>query len=324
MGVALGQMEGEKDVANFALESGSGNQIPDPVNYSPPNAIPSASSRPTIQIAEFTRPMPLALKEGRGVHEKGATASRRNYPYVGESVVGASSQPITVSSKAQPIPYTNDIQLTTSMTNQNGGLDPLTTPLEQLQNATSTSQNATRPPRPPKSTQRAGVKVTQALADWPPAFQEHMSPSQRNRTAGRHALSPNQISTGGDGGGARLRAATPQHYDTSNLVWKSPYRPLLQAVGDVSDSDEAEESGGYYSAVDQPEMHMPVMLPQTSGQHNLFLKRHEHNSLNSNVNPINFVIKKMMKTRRIAHRTSDSTSGSSMKVDTDSFMSRFS
>jgi hypothetical protein len=130
----------------------------------------------------------------------------------------------------------------------------------------------------------------------------------------------NQISTGGNGG------ETPQHHDPSNLVWKSPSKPLLQGVGDVldSDSDEADESGSYYSAVDEPEMHMPVMVPQTSGQLDLFWKQHEHNSLNSNVNPINFVIKKMLKARRIAHRTSVrtfSTLEPSIKLDTNSFIS---
>jgi hypothetical protein len=162
------------------------------------------------------------------------------------------------------------------------------------------------------------------LADWQPAFEEHMSPIQRNRTTGRHALSINQISTAGsDGGGTRLLAETPQHHDPSHLVWRSPFKPLLQAVDDVLGSDEADESGSYYSAVEEPEIRMSVMLPQTSAQLNLFLKQHEHNSLNSNVNPINFVIKKMMKARRIAY-SSHSTSGSSMKVDTDSFISRFS
>jgi len=353
-------MESEKDVANFVLESGSGDQIPDPfdfVNYSAPNDTPSFSSQPTSHIAEFIRftsqelpsiqnSIPLALKEGPVVSAadigdgKGAT----NDPDVDESVVGASFQRITVSSKAQPTPYTNDIHLSASMTNQNGGLDPLTTPLDQLQNTISTSQKARRPlPIPPtvpvsivpKSTEPAGVEVAQALEDWQPAFEEYMSPSQRNRTGGSHALSLNQIATGGgDGGGAQLPAEILQHHDPSNPVWRSPSKPLFQAVdNDDLDSDEADESGSYYSAidssgsyysaVDEPEMHMPVMLPQTSGQFNSFLKQHEHNSLNSNVNPINFVIKKMMKARRIAHST-HSTSGSSMKVDTDSFMSRFS
>jgi len=347
---------------------------------------------------------------------------------------------------------------------------------EQLQNTISTSQKAIRPlPIPPtvpvsmvpESTQPAGVEVAEALADWQPVFEEHMSPSQRNRTAGSHALSDeksvagyedpgmdtlrgsfsafdstirartarrtsqssntshlwmwppaaaapydntvswmssglpppsdslaglkrhqlydapiprddtsslrapsvrsqlvnkrpmlklddqeivhsysrpgqpqlpvthehrqaihgsiltpngyplNQISTGG---GAQFPAETPQHRDPSNLVWKSPCKPLLQAVDDVLDSDEADESGSYYSAidetgsyysvVDEPEVHMPVVLPQTSGdsgQFNSFLKQHEHNSLNSNVNPINFVIKKMLKARRIVHRMSVQT-----------------
>ena len=326
------------------LESGSGNQILDPFDFahhSPPNDIPSPSSQPTSHIAGFIRftsqelpsiqnPMPLALKEGPVVSAadigdgKGVT----NDPDVG--VVGASFQPITVSSKAQPIPYTNDIHLTASMTNQNGGLDPLTTPLDQLQNTIPTSQKARWPlpipptvpgPMVPKSIQPAGVKVARVLADWQPDFEEHTSPSQRNRTAGSHALSLNQIATSGDGG-AQLPAETLQHHDPSNLVWRSPSKPLFQAADDVVDSDE-DESGSHYSAVDEPEMHMPVMLPQTSGQFNSFLKQHEHNSLNSNVNPINFVIKKMIKARRIAHST-NSTFGSSMKVDTDSFISRFS
>jgi len=342
-------MEGEKDVANFVLESGSGNQIPDPfdfINYSPPDTIPSASSQPTSRIAEFTRStsretpliqnwMSLAPKEGPVVNatdigdKKGATSSRRNDPYVGGSVVDASSQSITVSSKARPIPYTNDIQPSASMSNRNGGLDPLKKPLEQLQN---TSQNARRPlpipptvilPMIPKSKKPAGVEVSQELAGWQPAFDEYMSPSQRNRTTGRHALSLNQITTGGGGGGARLPAETPQYHDP-NSVWRPPPLPLPQAVDDVFDSDEAEESGGYYySAVDEPEVRMPVMLPQTLGQLNLCLKQHERNSLNSIVDPISFLIKKMMKSRRTAHRT-HSTSGSLVKLDTDSFISRSS
>ena len=361
MRVTFLRMEGvEKDVANFVLESGSGNQIPhhfDFINYSSPDTIPLASSQPTSHIAEFTpytsqdlpliqNSMPLALKEGPVVSaadigdKKGAT----NGPDVGGGVVGASSQliqSITLSSKAHPIPYTNDIQLTASMTNQNDGLrlDPLTMPLEQVQSTISTSQNAIRPlPIPPtvlvsmvpNSIQAADVEVSQGLADWQPAFEEHcdMSLSQRNRTTGRHALSMNQISTaGGDGGGTRLAAESPQHHNPSNLVWRSPSKPLLQAVDDVLDSDPNEadksDSGSYYSAVDEPEMHLPIMLPQMSGQLNLFLKQHEHNSLNSNVNPINFMIKKKMKERRIAHSTY-STSESSMKIDTDSFISHFS
>jgi hypothetical protein len=346
-------MEGEKDVANFVLESGSGNQIPDPfdfVNYSPPDTIPSASSQPTSRIAEFTRStlretplmqnsMPLALKEGPMVNateigdKKGATtSSRRNDLYVGGSVVDAASQSITVPSKAHPIPHTNDIQLTASMTNQNGGLDPLKRPLEQLQNAISTSQNARRPlPIPPtvilsiipKSEKPSGVEVAQAFAGWQPAFDEYMSPSQKNRTARKHALSLNQISTGGDGGGTRLPAETPHHHDP-NSVWRPPSHPLPQAVDDVVDSDEAEESGGYYyCAVDESEVRMPVVLPQTLDQLNLFLKQHEQNSLHSNVDPISFLIKKTMKSRRTAHRT-HSTSGSSVKLDTDSFTSRSS
>ena len=356
MGTAFQLMESEKDAANFILESGSGNQILDPfdfAHYSPPNDIPSPSSQPTSHIAGFIRftsqelpsiqnPMPLALKGGPVVSAadigdgKGAT----NDPDVGGSVVGASFQPITVSSKVQPIPYTNDIHLTASMTNQNGGLDPLTTPLDQLQNTIPMSQKARRPllipptvpvPMVSKSIPPAGVEVARVLADWQPDFEEHTSPSQRNRTAGSHALNLNQIATGGDGG-AQLPAETLQHHDPSNPVWRSPSKPLFQAADDVVGSDEDEsgsyysaidESGSYYSAVDEPEMHMPVMLPQTSGQFNSFLKQHEHNSLNSNLNPINFVIKKMMKARRIAHST-NSTSGSSMKVDTDSFISRFS
>jgi len=343
MRVSFDRMAGEKDLATFVLESGSGNQIPDPfdfVNYSP-GTIPSASARPTSRIAKFTRPTSRELpsiqnstpKEGPAVSATniGDGKEATNDPDVGGSVVGASSHPITVP---RSIPYTNDIQLTASMTNQNGGPNPFTTtPSEQLQNTISTSQNVIRPlPIPPsvlvsmvpKSTHPAGVGVAQELADWQPAFEEHMSPSQRNRTTGRHALSMNQISTaGGDGGGARLLAETPQHHDPSHLVWRSPFKPLLQAVDDVLDSDEADESGSYYSAVDEPEIHMSVMLPRTSGQLNLFLKQHEHNSLNSNVNPINFVINKMMKARRIAYST-HSTSGSSMKVDTDSLISRFS
>ena len=298
MRVAFLRMEGEKDVANFVLESGSGNQIPDPfdfVNYSPPDAIPSAWSQPTSRIAEFTRStsretpliqnsMPLALKEGPVVKapdigdKKGATSSRRNGPYVGGSVVDASSQSITVSSKSQPIPYTNDIQLTASMADQNGGLNPLKKPLEQLQNTTSTSQNARRPlPIPPtvilsstipKSEKPAGAEVAQTFAGWKPAFDEYMSPSQKNRTAGKHALSLNQISTGGDGGGARFPAETPHHHDPDS-IWRPPSHPLPQAVDDVVDSDEAEESGGYYySAVDESEVRMSVMLPQTLDQLN--------------------------------------------------------
>ena len=336
-------MAGDKDLATFVLESGSGNQIPDPfdfLNYSP-GAIPSASARPTSRIAKFTRStsrelpsiqnsMPLALKEGPVVcaADIGDGKEATNDPDVGGSVVGASSHPITVS---RAIPHANDIQLTASMTNQNGGPNPFTTPpLVQLQNAIPTSQNTIRPlPIPPavldpKSTHPAGVEISQGLAGWQSAFEEHMSPSQRNRTTKRHTLSMNQISTTGDDGGeAPLLVETPQHHDPSNLVWRSPSKPLLQAVDDALDSEEADESGSYYSAVDEPDIRMSVMLPQTSGQLNLFLKQHERNSLNSNVNPINFVIKKMMKARRIAYSTGHSTSGSS-KVDTDSFISRFS
>jgi hypothetical protein len=49
-------MENEKDLATCVLESG-GNQILDPfdfINYSPPDAIPSASSQPTSRIAGST------------------------------------------------------------------------------------------------------------------------------------------------------------------------------------------------------------------------------------------------------------------------------
>ena len=400
MRVSVDRMAGEKDLAAFVLEYGSGNQIPDPfyfVNYSPPGAIPSASSQSTSRIAEFTRSTSRELSEeglvvnAMDMGDKKRATSRRNDPYVGgrESVVEPSSQSITVSSKAQPIPYPNDIQLTASlkegpvvgaadigdrkeatndpdvgesvvgasshlitvsraipytndirpsasMINLNGDPDPFTTPpLEQLQNTIPTSQNAIRPlptlptvlvSMVPKSTQPAGVlEVAQGLANRKPAFEEHMSPSERDRTSGRHALSMNQVPTTG-GGGTLLPSEIPYH-DPSNLVWKSPSKPLLQGVHDVldSDSDEADESGSYYSAVDESEMHMPVMLPQMSGQLDLFLKQHEHNSSNSNVNPINFVIKKMLKARRIAHRTSVrtySTSKSSIsKLGTNSVIS---
>jgi hypothetical protein len=429
MSVAFQLIESEKDVANFFLESGSGNQIPEPfdfVSYPPPDTIPSASSQPTSSIAEFIpftyrelpsrrNSLPLALKEGPVVSAtdigdgKGAT----NDPDVGGggakppragrdwgsgldlgsngldgirwewvtsttgyatrigfgpewrhshsgSVVGASSQPITVSSKAQlPISPTVPVSMVPKSTQPAGvevaqsnntntsylrimmlppgaaaPRDPRSrvkwrqlydAPVPRNSNEASSlrapsvrSQSVNKRPTIKFDDQEIAHSYSRPRQSQSPAAHQHPQ-AINGSTLIPDGYPLNQISTGGNGG------ETPQHHDPSNLVWKSPSKPLLQGVGDVldSDSDEADESGSYYSAVDEPEMHMPVMVPQTSGQLDLFWKQHEHNSLNSNVNPINFVIKKMLKARRIVHSTY-STSGSSMKVDTDSFVSHFS
>ncbi|KAL1745761.1 hypothetical protein HDZ31DRAFT_35741 [Schizophyllum fasciatum] len=58
MRLSLEQMETEKEMENFVLDYGTGNRIPDPpafVDYNKPDAIPSASSRPTARPAHFTR-----------------------------------------------------------------------------------------------------------------------------------------------------------------------------------------------------------------------------------------------------------------------------
>ncbi|KAJ7074327.1 SH3 domain-containing protein [Mycena amicta] len=58
MRLALEQMEPERDQENFVRSYGTGNQIPDPppfVDYKDPNAIPSASARPTYRVANFPR-----------------------------------------------------------------------------------------------------------------------------------------------------------------------------------------------------------------------------------------------------------------------------
>ena len=445
-------MAGEKDLATFVLKSGSGNKLPDPfdfVNYSPV-AIPSAWVGLTSRIAEFTRSTSrVAPPQQHMSNEAGPSAipTRRRFFFRRPSSNASTTSVASDASISTTLPDYSDV-LPEGQT-ELGEVPRSSIVPEQLPNTISTSQRARR------SLPRMGTR----LADWQPVLEGHMSPSQRNRTAGIHALSDekgvagyedpgmdtlrrwfgafgsiihartprrmsqssntsnrqmrplgavtpydytpswvssslpppqsladmkwhrlddapvsrddasslrapsvrsqlvnkrltikfddqeivnssirpgqpqsptthehrqaihgpilipdgyprNQISTGGDGGGAQLPAETLQHHDPSNPVWRSPSKPLFQAVDDVLDSDE-------------PEMRMPVMLPQTSGQFNSFLKQHEHNSLNSNVNPINFVIKKMMKARRIAHSTY-STSVSSMKVDTDSFISRFS
>ncbi|CAK5266131.1 unnamed protein product [Mycena citricolor] len=56
--LTLEEMEPEKDQENFVRNYGTGNQIPDPpifVNFTDPNAIPSASARHTFRIASFER-----------------------------------------------------------------------------------------------------------------------------------------------------------------------------------------------------------------------------------------------------------------------------
>jgi len=447
-----------------------------------PEGQTGSGEAPRLSNIPLSDPGPVAPPQQHISNEEGSLATPTRSFFFHHPSSNASMT--SVASIATPFPDYSDV-LPEGQTGS-GEAQRLSNIPEQLQNTISTSQKARRPlPIPPtvpvsmvpKSTQPAGVEVAQVLEDWQPVFEEHTSPSQRNRTAGSHALSDedpgmdtlhgsfgafgsttcagiarrmsqssntslqmrppgaaapydhtaswmssglpppsdsltglkrhqlydapvprddtsslrapfvrsqlvdkrptikpdeqeivhsytrpgqqspvthehrqaihgsilipdgyplNQISTGGDGGGAQLPAETPQHHDPSNLVWKSPSKPLLQAVDDVLDSDEADESGSYYSAIDESgsyysvvdepqEMHMPVMLPQTSGQFNSFLKQHEHNSLNSNVNPINFVIKKMLKVRRIAHRMSVqtySTSKSSIsRLSTNSFVS---
>ena len=125
-------------------------------------------------------------------------------------------------------------------------------------------------------------------------------------------------------------------HDT-NPVWRSHSQSFPQVIDDVLDSDLAEESGGYHSAIDEPEDYepedyepedhepedisdIPAIPPQMSGRLDLFLKQRRQRNSNLNVNPLNFVIKKEMKSRRITHRP-HSTSESSMKLDTDSFIS---
>lgn len=392
MKVAFERTEPEKDVEIFIREYGIG-KIPDTSDFvtgSAPDSTPSASAQPTSRIAgvvrSISREIPLLqnsmpLEEGpaadtTGVNE-GGTAFKKNEPYTSESVVDPSCQPTAMSSKAQPVPDTNGIQLTASMAkNQNDNVDALTKQLEELQ--VSTSQNTRRPltnpptvdSMVPKFTQPAGAEIAQALTDHEPALPgEHTSPRLRSSSTGRHALSLRQafISGGGDDDGAplpttaphqdqpiltpqqrqmlmgqhhQMLAAQPQQqeqmfqllqqqprmvhvlYHDSIPVWRSPSRLLSQAM---DDSDvQVEESGGYcHSSVDEPEVHTPVMLPQlTSDRLNLFLRQQHQHSLNSNVNPINFVIQKRMKLRRIATRVhSLSTSGSSIKLGTDSFIS---
>ncbi|KII95508.1 hypothetical protein PLICRDRAFT_48462 [Plicaturopsis crispa FD-325 SS-3] len=66
MRLALEQLEPDKDMENFVRDYGTGNSIPDPpafVNYTTPDAVSSASTRPTTHPAMFSRvsqrPAPL-------------------------------------------------------------------------------------------------------------------------------------------------------------------------------------------------------------------------------------------------------------------------
>ncbi|PFH52204.1 hypothetical protein AMATHDRAFT_46558 [Amanita thiersii Skay4041] len=58
MRLALEQLEPDKDMENFVRDYGTGNQVPDPpqfVNYNTPDAIPSASARPSTRPSNFIR-----------------------------------------------------------------------------------------------------------------------------------------------------------------------------------------------------------------------------------------------------------------------------
>jgi len=376
-------MKGKKYVKDFAWEYGTGDQIPDPDFFTHADGTPSALAQRTSRTAEFVRSTSreplrqnsddsIPLQEGpvtniAGVGDEGATAFQNNEPYTSESAVDDFPELTAALSGVQQIPDTHGIQLSASMTNQNGGVEALKQ-MEELQ--VSVSQNTRSPDSMvPKLTQPVGAEVAQAsVADHQVALLgEHTSLTPR-----RHSPSPSQVFTGG--GGAPFPTATiqqdqpiqvagysgwenglqhsvtlataisgsnerPQQQQMltvqrqlqrmdhgANLVWRSPSQLLPRSLDNVLDSDPAKESRECYdSAVDHPEG-MPLMsgiLPQTPGGLNLFMKqRHQRNASNSNVNPINFEIKKRMKTRRIVFRT-DSTSESSisMKLDTESYIS---
>ena len=120
-------MELEREMEGFVRDYGTGNQIPDPpafVNYQTPDAIPSASARPTTRPAQFTRsttreiPMrqnsvpaddePMTNTAGVGA----GGGSRRTDTHLQRESVDLSRQPTRSSQQPpQQVPYTNGTSL---------------------------------------------------------------------------------------------------------------------------------------------------------------------------------------------------------------------
>lgn len=152
MRLALEQMEAEKEMENFVLDYGTGNRIPDPpafVDYNKPDAIPSASSRPTARPAHFQRatqrrnqgPTPATAHPAPAQPEPEPAVNVAGVGAVGSMSRGASSRP-------------------TSMINGTASTGPAAS---QPQQPISRNQSYRRPP--PDTTSR--VESPEAMAERP-------------------------------------------------------------------------------------------------------------------------------------------------------------
>ena len=122
-------MELEKEMEGFVRDYGTGNLIPDPpafVNYQAPDAIPSASARPTSRPAQFTRSTTREIpirQNSSPVDDEPVTNTagvgagggvRRTDTHNQRESVDLSRQPTRSSQQHQPpqqVPYTNGTSL---------------------------------------------------------------------------------------------------------------------------------------------------------------------------------------------------------------------
>ncbi|KAI5831484.1 hypothetical protein K523DRAFT_350704 [Schizophyllum commune Tattone D] len=175
MRLSLEQMETEKEMENFVLDYGTGNRIPDPpafVDYNKPDAIPSASSRPTARPAHFTR-----------------TTQRRN-----QGPTPALAQP--PPPQPDPEPATNVAGVgaggparsrPTSIVNGVPSSSPSTAPAQQ---AVSRRQSYRRPPP-----DAGRVESPEAMSDRQPPQQQQQQQHRANGSMSA-AASPSNVKPG--------------------------------------------------------------------------------------------------------------------------------